>query len=101
MTQTTENKAKVARKPDGESGARLIGLQAAARYLGVSYWTMRDLAMGGAIPIVRIPCPRARDERTIRRVLIDLRDLDAFIEQNKESNDDYRSPAGCQPRKCA
>jgi hypothetical protein len=95
MMQPMENKRKEGRKQDGESVARLIGLRAAARYLGVSYWTMRDLAMGGAIPIVRIPCSSAKDGRTIRRVLIDRRDLDAFIEQNKEYSDEYRS------RKCA
>jgi hypothetical protein len=57
MKQLIENKRQVARKSDGESGARLISLRAAARYLGVSYWTMRDLALGGTIPIVRIPYP--------------------------------------------
>jgi hypothetical protein len=86
MKEATDNKEHVGSKPDGESACRLLDLQAAARYLGISYWTMRDLAMGGSIPIVRFPCPRARDGRVIRRVLIDLRDLDAFIEQNKELN---------------
>ena len=64
--------------------ARLLDLKSAGTYLGVSYWTMRDLVFGGVIPSVKIPCPRARDGRTIRRVLVDRRDLDTFIENNKE-----------------
>src|SRR5262245_37380010 len=51
--------------------ARLLDLRAAGKYLGVSYWTMRDLVFGGLIPMVRIPCPRSGDGRVIRRVLID------------------------------
>ena len=64
--------------------ARLLDLRAAGKYLGVSYWTMRDLVFGGLIPTVRIPCPRSGDGRVIRRVLIDPCDLDTFIERNKE-----------------
>ena len=64
--------------------ARLLDLKAAGRYLGVSYWTMRDLVFGGLIPTVKIPCPRANDGRAIRRLLVDRRDLDTFIEKNKE-----------------
>jgi hypothetical protein len=63
---------------------RLLDLKSAGAYLGVSYWTMRDLVFGGVIPSVKIPCPRARDGRTIRRVLVDRCDLDTFIENNKE-----------------
>ena len=63
---------------------RLLDLRAAGAYLGVSYWTMRDLIFGGVIPSVKIPSPRARDGRVIRRILVDRRDLDAFIERNKE-----------------
>jgi hypothetical protein len=96
-----ENKRKEDRKKDGESGARLMGLRAAAQYLGLSYWTMRDLAMAGALPIIRIPCTKARGGRTIRRILLDRQDLDAFIEQNKEYNNDYRSTMDWRPQKCA
>ena len=64
--------------------ARLLDLRAAGTYLGVSYWTMRDLVFGGLIPSVRIPCPRSNDGRTIRRLLVDRHDLDTFIEKNKE-----------------
>jgi hypothetical protein len=64
--------------------ARLLDLKSAGAYLGVSYWTMRDLVFGGAIPSVKIPCPRARDGRVIRRILVDRRDLDTFIDNNKQ-----------------
>ena len=63
---------------------RLLDLHDAAAYLGISYWTIRDLVNGGRVPTVRIPSARAGDGRTIRRILIDRRDLDAFIERNKE-----------------
>jgi hypothetical protein len=72
---------------DVESDAprvRLLDLKAAGAYLGVSYWTMRDLVFGGVIPSVKIPCPRAGDGRPIRRILVDRRGLDGFIEKNKE-----------------
>jgi excisionase family DNA binding protein len=63
---------------------RLFDLKTAAAYLGVSYWTVRDLVLNGVVPAVRIPCPRSRDGRNIRRILIDRHDLDAFIDRNKE-----------------
>lgn len=63
---------------------RLLDLHAAGRYLGLSYWTTRDLVFAGTLPTVKLPCPRARDGRLIRRVLIDRRDLDALIEQHRE-----------------
>jgi hypothetical protein len=73
------------RRPGETADARLLDLHGAAAYLGISYWTMRDLVNGGQVPSVRIPSARARDGRTIRRTLIDRRDLDAFIERNKEA----------------
>jgi hypothetical protein len=63
---------------------RLLDLKSAGAYLGVSYWTMRDLVFGGIIPSVKIPCTRAGDGRAIRRILVDRCDLDTFIENNKE-----------------
>src|SRR5690348_1142441 len=78
---------KVVRRDAAEQSAvapRLFDLKAAGEYLGVSYWTMRDLVLAGAVPTVKIPCSRARDGRAIRRILIDRLDLDEFIERNKE-----------------
>jgi excisionase family DNA binding protein len=45
----------------------------AATYLGVSYWTLRDMLFRGELPTVRIR----------RRVLIDRADLDRYIGQAK------------------
>ena len=67
------------------TNGRLLDLNAAARYLAVSYWTMRDLVNVGIIPTVKLPRPRARDGKVIRRILIDRKDLDIIIEQNKET----------------
>jgi excisionase family DNA binding protein len=61
-----------------------MDLRTAAAYLGCSYWTLRDLVLNGHIPAVRIPSPRARDGRTMRRILIDSRDLERLIERWKE-----------------
>ena len=65
-------------------GGRLMDLHMAAAYLGCSYWTLRDLVLAGHIPAVRIPSPRARDGRVMRRILIDSRDLERLIERWKE-----------------
>jgi excisionase family DNA binding protein len=64
---------------DGSSG-RLLSLRAAADYLGLSYWTVRDLVNAGTIRSVRLPLGAGRD---LRRVLLDRRDLDALVEQSK------------------
>src|ERR1700709_2015213 len=74
------------RKGSTPPGARLMDRRTAAAYLGCSYWTLRDLALNGHVPIVRIPSPRARDGRALRRILSDSRDLDLLIERWKEGN---------------
>lgn len=48
---------------------RLLSLHEAASYLGVSYWTLRDLIFRGDIPYIRIR----------RRILVDRADLDSYI----------------------
>lgn len=53
--------------------ARLYSLQDAATYLGISYWTVRDLINRQEMPAVRIG----------RRVMVDVTDLNRFIEVNK------------------
>ena len=52
---------------------RLISQKEAASYLGISYWTLRDLLFRNEIPYVRV----------IRRLLVDRLDLDAYITQCK------------------
>ncbi len=60
---------------------RLYSLSEAAIYLGRSIWSVRRLIWDGELPQVRVG----------RRVHIDLRDMDAFIDQNKVREDCDRS----------
>ena len=53
---------------------RLLKLDEAATWLGVSTTTVRRLMWSGKLPSVRI----------LRRIRIDIRDLDQFIERSKE-----------------
>lgn len=52
---------------------RLISIEEASKYLAVSTWTVRRMIWSGAIPHVRRG----------RRILLDLRDLDKWIEREK------------------
>jgi len=76
------------RKPQSVGGGpRLLDLRAAAAYLGVSYWTIRDWVLAEYLPVVNLPPLRPREgdraRKNLRRVLIDRPDLDAFIERQK------------------
>ena len=66
---------------------RLLNIRQAATYLGVSFWSVRDWVLAGYVPVVSLPPLRPRDgERartTLRRVVVDRVDLDAFIESRK------------------
>lgn len=66
---------------------RLLNMRQAAEYLGCSFWTARDYILQGLIPVVDMPPLRPRDgdrqRKTLRRVLVDRADLDAFIESRK------------------
>jgi excisionase family DNA binding protein len=52
---------------------RLLSLATAARYVALSYWTLRTLLHRGEIPFIRAG----------RRLLVDRLDLDHWIEANK------------------
>jgi len=54
---------------------RLISQKEAAEYLGISYWTVRDMVFRGDIPHIRIG----------RRILMDIKDLEEYIKKNKSS----------------
>ena len=82
---------RAAGEPAGAAGTvpkavepRLLDLKALAAYSGITYYTLRALVAEGRIPAVRLPSPGAADGRPLRRVLVDRRDLDRFIEQCKE-----------------
>lgn len=60
---------------------RLLGLEDAARYLGgVSVWTVRDYIAAGKLTPVRLPGPGGQE---LRRVLLDIRDLDRLVDEDK------------------
>jgi excisionase family DNA binding protein len=58
--------------PPGEATPRLLSAQNAAKYLGVPYTSLRDWALRGHIPIVRVP--------DCRRLWFDRKDLDRAVE---------------------
>jgi hypothetical protein len=74
------------RKPESVR-PRLLNMRQAAAYLGCSFWTARDYILQGLIPVVDLPPLRPREgdrgRKTLRRVLVDRADLDAFIESRK------------------
>jgi hypothetical protein len=61
---------------------RLLDLEAAAAYLSVSPWTVRDLEAKGVLPRVRVPLPRGGE---LRKLLFDKADLDRLIGAWKET----------------
>jgi excisionase family DNA binding protein len=89
---TTSRPASAGRRRQSRNSAaaeitpRLLNLNQAAEYLGISYWSVRDLVQSGMLASVKLPAPRARDGRSIRRTLIDRQDLDQLIELWKEQN---------------
>ena len=74
-------------RPTDRIEPRLLNMRQAAAYLGCSFWTARDYILQGLIPAVDMPPLRAREgdrqRKTLRRVLVDRTDLDAFIESRK------------------
>ena len=57
---------------------RLLDVEKAAAYLGISSWTLRELD----VPRVRIPGPGGRG---VRRLLFDVRVLDQLIERWRQA----------------
>jgi hypothetical protein len=99
VVSTTSSKAENVRP-------RLLNMRQAAAYLGCSFWTARDYILQGLIPVVELPALRPREgdraRKTLRRVLVDRADLDAFIESRKrrfgERVRDVPLPLGAGPR---
>jgi excisionase family DNA binding protein len=54
---------------------RLFTLKEAAHYLGRGLYGVRDMVWKGKLPVVRDG----------RKMFVDLKDLDAWIERNKET----------------
>jgi excisionase family DNA binding protein len=55
---------------------RLLTLKAAAEYLGLTTWALRERVWQGSLPVVRFPGGR--------KMYLDIQDLEAFIQTNKE-----------------
>jgi hypothetical protein len=64
-----------------EQVRRLLDLNTAAAYLGLSPWTLRDLEARGVLPRVRVPLPNGGE---LRKLLFDRADLDRLIERWKD-----------------
>lgn len=67
-----------------KSPKRIVGIQAAARYAGVSRWTLRAWVDAGKLPFLRYPGKNG--DVDLRSIKIDLDDLDAFIARCKDRN---------------
>jgi hypothetical protein len=61
---------------------RLLSLDAAAAYLSMSPWTIRDLEAAGVLLRVRVPLPQGGE---LRKLLFDKADLDRLIIAWKET----------------
>jgi len=61
--------------PGPGAGKRLLTVEESAVYLGRTKTSVQHLVAGGRLPTVRAD----------RRVLLDIRDLDSWIEQNKQA----------------
>jgi hypothetical protein len=59
---------------------RLLGLKDAARYVGVSTWTIRGWLAAGRLARVRLPGPGGDD---LGRLLVDRLDLDRLVAEGK------------------
>ncbi|HSF31073.1 MAG TPA: hypothetical protein VLK82_11470 [Candidatus Tectomicrobia bacterium] len=69
------------RRPKKVESGHTTGTAAAA-YLGMSPWTIRDLEAAGVLPRVRVPLP---DGRELRKLLFDKADLDRLIDAWKDA----------------
>ena len=64
-----------ANRQNGVPARRLLRLKTAALYLSLSPWKLRALIQDGKLPVVQ--------DVEGSPFMLDLRDLDAFIERNK------------------
>jgi hypothetical protein len=79
-----------------------MSLALAGQYLGVSEWTVREWIYAGDLPVVRARRPRTASalkhrpqSDALRRVLIDIADLDALAASfTKERHPQQPAPVG-------
>jgi archaeosine-15-forming tRNA-guanine transglycosylase len=65
-------------------GKRLMSVRELAHYTSLSYAAARLLVVTGAIPRVRLPALRGEGE--MKRIIVDRRDVDAWIDSHKEGD---------------
>jgi hypothetical protein len=73
---------------DQLNGARVLGREEAAAYLGISVRTLDRLIATGAVSQVRFPVARARNGAALsnevnRRVLLDRVELDRLVDRSR------------------
>lgn len=59
---------------------RLLSMGGSARYLGISYHSLRRMVIAGTIPCIKFPSPKSGEKNAFRRPLLDIKDLDQWIE---------------------
>jgi len=62
------------KRPAAPTRRRMLKTREAAEYLGISAWTIRDLAKTGKLPYL---------QNGDGWLTFDLRDLDAYVDRNK------------------
>lgn len=60
---------------------RCMNLKSAARYSGISYHSLRLMALNGVLPLVELPGLTGKGQ--LRRLLIEKADLDELINRSK------------------
>ena len=81
VENTGANGSALAWQAIGQVLPRLLDVEAASQYLGVSTWVTRALVDAGTLKRVRLPMPDGRD---LRKLLFDRADLDRLIDGWKE-----------------
>lgn len=79
MSAAAQPRLVVSVKRAAELPARLLRLKDAARYLSVSTWTLRRLVQAGDLPVLKLGDGAPW--------LLDVRDLDRWIETSKQVMD--------------
>ena len=69
------NSQKEEQRIDSPLPKRLYTIKEAGYYMGRTLWSMRELVWAGKLPIVR----------SGKRIFIDMKDMDNYIDKNKET----------------
>jgi hypothetical protein len=75
LKSPAKTKEKEARRNHNPTRPQLLPLKAAATYLGLTDWSLREQVWKGNVPFVRFPGGK--------KMFFHVPDLDSFIEENK------------------